>query len=299
MQAMLLAAGFGTRLKPYTLLRPKPLFPVLNQPLLWHALQQLEAAGFQHIVVNAHHLSGQIEAAVQRRPPGPARISLQVEPEILGTGGSLREALPRLADEPLLVMNGDLFHSINLPELLEAHRASGKSVTLALHDLPRFNTVHTAGDCVTGFGTAAQITESQQILAFTGVQVVNPEVLERIPAHRFFHIIDLYQELARTGIVGFVRVDDAFWQDMGTPADYLDLHQKLLQPDEWRIEASAQVSGEAQLRGWGCIGEGAFIGPGANLENCVVWEGARVPEKARFVHRIITGNPDLDREENP
>ena len=296
---MLLAAGFGTRLKPYTLLRPKPLFPVLNQPLLWHALQQLEEAGCQHIIVNAHHLAGQIEAAVQHRPPGPARIRLQIEPEILGTGGSLREALPQLADEPLLVMNGDLFHSIDLLALLAAHRASGKAVTLALHDLPRFNTVHIAGDCVTGFGSVGQLPEDQNLLAFTGVQVVNPEVLERIPAHRFFHIIDLYQELAQTGIVGFVRVDKVFWQDMGTPADYLDLHQKLLQPDEWRIEDKAQVSEEAQLLGWGCIGVGASIGPGARLENCVVWDGALVPEQACFANRIITGDPEVDSEEKP
>lgn len=302
MQAMLLAAGFGTRLKPYTLSRPKPLFPVLNRPLLHRALDQLAAAGCERIIVNAHHLAPQIAAAVDawaaaRPGPGP-RLHLQTEAEILGTGGGLREALPRLADEPLLVVNGDIFHEIDLAALRKTHQAGGNAVTLALHDLPRFNTVHVAEDRVTGFGKAADAPRPEEtVLAFTGAQVVNPEIIARIPAGRFFHIIDLYQEMARSGnpedAVGFVRVDGAFWRDMGTPDDYMLLHRELLSPGEWRVEPTARVAEGARFSGWGCVGADAAIAADAVLENCVVWDGARVPA-GTCRNRILTGNPDID-----
>lgn len=293
MQAILLAAGFGTRLKPYTNLRPKPLFPLMNRPLLHLQLERLQASGFEHIIVNAHHLAKQIEAALADWPG----VQLQYEPEILGTGGSLREALPSLADEPVLVANADVYHEVSLKALYEHHLQSGNAVTMALHDLPRFNTVQTDGSRVVNFKAGAGS------LAFTGLQVVNPEVIAQIPAGSFFHIIDLYQELAATGAIGLMRVDGSFWQDMGTPEDYLLLHQALFslvpQPDQWLIDKSAVIEPEVQLRGWGCIGAGAHIDLGAELKDCVVWDGAHVPAHARHSFRILTGDTVIDRGTAP
>ena len=88
MQAILLAAGYGTRLRPYTDLRAKPLFPVANRPLLDRLLDQLHAAFAEPVLVNCHHLADQIEAALGDRP----EVLVQREAEILGTGGSLRLA---------------------------------------------------------------------------------------------------------------------------------------------------------------------------------------------------------------
>ena len=102
MQAILLAAGYGTRLRPYTDLRAKPLFPVANRPLLDRLLDQLHAAGAVPILVNCHHLADQVEAALGRRP----EVLVQRETEILGTGGSLRLAIDRMDNDPVLVVNG-------------------------------------------------------------------------------------------------------------------------------------------------------------------------------------------------
>ena len=297
MQAILLAAGFGTRLRPYSTLRPKPLFPVLNQPLLHLLLARLTSSGFTNITVNAHHLAGQIETTLASWP----QARLQFEPEILGTGGSLRRALPFLRKQPVLVANGDVYHDIPLQALYTHHLQSGNDVTLAMHDLPRFNTVHTMGDRVLAFGAAPgdNTNNKNQCLAFTGLQVVNPELIAHIPAQGFFHIIDLYQQLAPSGRIGLMRVDGCFWQDIGTPADYLLLHKALLpQQQRWLIEPSAQIGKDVQLRGWGCIGAGAVVARGAELYDCVVWDGAQVPAGAKYQFRILTGNKDLDREQN-
>ncbi|MDD2465069.1 MAG: sugar phosphate nucleotidyltransferase [Desulfobulbus sp.] len=288
MQAIVLAAGFGTRLRPYTTIRPKPLFPVVNRLLLHRLLSQLAACDCQHVVVNCHHLPEQIEEALKDWPG----VQLQVEPEILGTGGGLRKALDNMENDPILVMNGDLYHEIDPEWLYHRHLLSKNDVTMALHDYPRFNTVRVGGDRVLGFAEAAQ----ENCLAFTGIHVVDPEVLERIALGRFHHIIDLYQDLAQEDRVGYCRTDSAFWYDIGTPADYLQLHARLLEPlGAWQVDPSVNMGDGVHCSGWGCIGAEAEIGAGAVLQNCVVWPGAKVPAGVQVEGAIITGNTDVDQ----
>ena len=282
MQALLLAAGFGTRLRPYTLVRPKPLFPICNVQLLHILLEKLAAVGCQKIVVNSHYLADQIAAAVTDRPG----VILQHEPEILGTGGSLRHALEHFTDGPVLVMNGDIYHEIDLCHLLEAHVAGSSAVTMALHNYPRFNTVRVRNNRVCGFG---KVEADESLLAFTGIHVLNREVIEQIPADGFFHIIDLYEQLAQAGQIGFVRVDGSFWQDIGTPADYLDVHRRLLEDKTpaWVISKQAEVGEGVKLSGWGTVESSAVIGSGAQLNRCVVWKNAVITPGEQLADRII------------
>lgn len=286
MQAILLAAGFGTRLRPYTEYRPKPLFPVLNTPLLIILLQKLRDAGCTRIVVNCHHLADQIKKVLSTSPD----IHVQHEPEILGTGGSLRKALPQFVNEPVLVMNGDIYHDVDLAALYGSHQCNQYKVTLAMHDFPRFNTVAVAGDRICSFMKSSQ-GEKQ---AFTGIHVVDPEVLESIPQSGFFHIIDLYQQLATNGQVGIFSADGCFWRDIGTPADYLDLHRELLTGAQgqcrWHISPGAQIASDAVLDDWGAIGKGCIVGSGARLARSVVWENATVDSGSLIEDRIVMGD---------
>jgi mannose-1-phosphate guanylyltransferase len=249
MQAMLLAAGLGTRLRPYTLIRPKPLFPVLNRPLLLILLDMLYQAGCTRVVVNGHHLGAQVEQAVA----GRKNLFYQHEPEILGTGGSLRQALPKFADEPVLVMNGDIFHNIDLAALYRHHVRSGNRITMAMHDCPCFNSVGVTDGIIRTFRPGSSQGQ-QEILAFTGIHIVDPSIISMIPTQSFFHIIDLYEELIRQDEkIGCHRIDGSLWQDIGTVEDYLELHAHLLsgtvqQPlpipvpsEPWLISSTATV----------------------------------------------------------
>ncbi len=285
MQAILLAAGYGTRLRPYTHIRPKPLFPVANRPLLDRLLDQLHAAFAAPVLVNCHHLADQIEAALGARP----EVLVQREAEILGTGGSLRLAIDRLDNDPVLVINGDLFHDIDLERVYHHHLRSGFDVTMALHDCPRFNTVRVADGRVLGFDEG-----DGERLAFTGIHVIDPDAIERIPRQGFFHIIDLYRELAAAGRIGCCRVDGNLWRDIGTPADYLDLHRELLAERGWLIDPTARVAADAVLEGWGCIGAGARVGAGVQLRDSVVWDSAAVVDNTVCTGRILTGDPAVD-----
>ena len=156
MKAAVLAAGLGTRLKPLTDICPKPLLPVLNRPLLGVALAQLEAAGCFQVAVNTHHLADQVHDFL-RSLPWSFQLSVSHEPEILGTGGGLRQLGEVLREGPFLALNADILTDLDLAGVYEAHHPGAVS-TLVLHDSPAYNHVWVAGDTVVNyfaFGGAA------------------------------------------------------------------------------------------------------------------------------------------------
>jgi mannose-1-phosphate guanylyltransferase len=301
MKAMILAAGLGTRLLPYTLKRPKPLFPVLNRELLHLTVSRIRQAGAGDIVVNAHHLRLQIKKALQAE----TGIILQEEETILGTGGGLRLARSHLGEKPVLVVNGDIYHSIDYREVYRSHNETGPDVSLVLHDYPRFNDVAVDENLrVTGFRSrsAAAGMGGTRLLAFTGIHVINPAVLELIPQDRPYCIIDCYRKLLQQG--GVIRAHLAtnhFWTDMGTPADYLKLHADLLAHTVPVYEELARTAADGPFAGlqnavigrdvklldWVCLGNGARIEDGATLQRAVVWDGALVPAGSIIRDAII------------
>ncbi len=300
MKAMILAAGLGTRLLPHTRQRPKPLFPVLNRPLLHLTVNRLREAGFAEIVVNAHHLRQQIKRSLA----GDAAIIVQEEEEILGTGGGLQKALSNFNRDPVLVVNGDIYHSIDYREVCRFHRQAGADVTLVLHDWPRFNSV-TVDEAmhITGFrGNSAGSQPGERTLAFTGIHVINPAVLATIPPGVNSSIISCYEKLLReSGTVQAFLATGHYWTDMGTPADYLGLHEGLLTgsvpvydelaiPDAERFAGldHAVVAEDVTLLDWVCLGREARIGAGATLQRTVVWDGVRVPAGAVIRDAIVS-----------
>ncbi len=292
MQAMILAAGFGTRLLPHTLIRPKPLFPILNQPLLLLTIKRLQNLGFDHIVVNCHHLRQQIVAALE----DIAGVIVQEEEVILGTGGGLRRAFGLLRNEPVLVSNGDIYHTIDLLELYRQHALGSQAVTLAMHDFPRFNTVRVEDNKIVRFSAATAVGG----LAFTGLHVLDPRVIGDITDNSYSCIIDHYRKLLENGEeIHSYRTDGCYWTDMGTPEDYLALHHGLLTGTipSWQeigpvakpycISASAELGSDLSLRGWASLGN-ARIGDKCHLERVVVWDEAILPEGSHLVETIVS-----------
>jgi mannose-1-phosphate guanylyltransferase len=229
MHAMILAAGLGTRLRPYTDHCPKPLFPVLGKPLVSHLLGQLRSSGCKSITINAHYLVEQFSDLLARE----ADVRLQVEEDILGTGGGLRKALPSFGREPLLVVNGDIVHSLDLAEIYDLHLASGAPVSMVVHDRTRFNNLQiTPAGLVSGLRVdkgRLSPDSADRLLAFAGIHVIDPLVLRDLPEQGFYDIIDLYKKMVGAGIeINAIEVTGHFWADIGTPADYLELHGRLL-----------------------------------------------------------------------
>ncbi|MBW2466563.1 MAG: NTP transferase domain-containing protein [Deltaproteobacteria bacterium] len=301
MKAMILAAGLGTRLLPFTLMKPKPLFPVLNIPLVHLTISRIRKSGFTTIIINAHHLRHQIKEALQHE----ANCILQEEETILGTGGGLRKAMPHFDDKPLLVVNGDIYHTINYQDVYSEHCASKADVTLVLHDYPRFNNV--AVDerlMITGFKkTDNACGQKGKLLAFTGIHVINPKILQNIPPETPCCIVECYEKiLAQGGTIRARLVEDHYWTDMGTPEDYLQLHADLLKQkipvyeelDKMILDApftglkNASISDAAKLIDWACIGKGAVIGDDVTIKRSVVWDDAVIPAGCIIQDAIVT-----------
>ncbi|MDF1578895.1 MAG: sugar phosphate nucleotidyltransferase [Desulfobulbales bacterium] len=304
MKAMILAAGLGTRLRPYSLFRPKPLFPVLGRPLVFHLLDQLRRSGFRQFVVNANYLSVQFVKVLG----GERNVDLQIEEDIIGTGGGLRMARPVFRGAPFLAVNGDILHSLDLAAIYRRHLASGAPVSLVVHDCPRFNNLRISADgrvtaLRVGSGDPAPDDEGR-LLAFTGIQVIDPEVLGDIPPAGFFDIIDLYIRLAAAGTaINAIEVSGHFWTDIGTAGDYLALHGRLLTAPalagkiglDYAVRRPVHCPGdvvlgrEVRFRDWAFVGAGARIGDNARLIRSVVWDGALVPEGAVVEDEIVVG----------
>ncbi len=288
--AVILAAGLGTRLRPLTYQIPKPLFPILNRPLLGLLLEQLAAAGFQRLAVNTHHQGEAIQEFVASQAPRHLKVVVRHEPQILGTGGGLKNLADFLGPDPFLVINGDIVTDIELGTVYDAHDATALA-TLLLHDYPRFNNVWlTADDRLVGFGPRPAAPEVlPRPLAFTGIQVVSPRLLGHMPAGKFVNIIDTYRQVIAGGetVAALVR-QDFFWQDIGTPQDYLEIHGRLLRgavPGLQRFfpHLADPCLGPKVILGRGvhcgggvCLGAGVRVGDGVSLKNTVVWSGAEL-----------------------
>jgi NDP-sugar pyrophosphorylase family protein len=289
MQAMILAAGFGTRLLPFTKFRPKPLFPILNRPPLLLTIERLQRAGCDHIVVNCHHLQQQMVDQLKKL----RGIVIQQEDMVLGTGGGLRLALQSFRDEPVLVTNGDIYHTVDFNSLYQYHLHDTAPVTMAMHHFPRFNSVSVANEQVAGFDN----TGNHPLLAFTGLHVVDPDILSSIPLFQSSSIIDHYRLLLeKKKRIAALRVDGCFWADMGTVEDYLALHGGLLTGaiPWWQELGEGLVSpfylrqpcGALSMKDWVCAGE-VKIGKDVHLERVVLWDGAVVPDGSRLKDTLV------------
>jgi mannose-1-phosphate guanylyltransferase len=309
--AVILAAGLGTRLRPMSYRVPKPLFPILNRPLLGLILSQLENAGFSRIAINTHYLAADIRRYLETQNQWHLEIFLSFEAEILGIGGGLRHMADFLGDSPFLVINGDIVTDLDFAEIHRQHRHNALT-TMILHDYPRFNNVWLAENGqVAAFGLPPAGPMPSAPLAFTGVQVVSPRIFDLIEPQKYVNIIDTYRQAISAGEpVAPVIKQGFYWQDIGTPQDYLEIHQRLLKNElpgftafyppitDPFLAAGVTVGAGSQMAGGVCLGPGVKVGagvylqntvvwadavidPGVRLEDCVVGQGVRVSESAR------------------
>jgi mannose-1-phosphate guanylyltransferase len=298
MKAMILAAGFGTRLRPLTLLKPKSLFPVLNKPLLAVIIEQLRRAGVTEIAVNAHHLGDQIAASLEKYNLSGITAHVLREGVILGTGGGLRNAERFLDDAPFLVVNGDIFTTIDLKAAYSFHIASGNTVTMALHHCPRYNNVLVDGrDSIKGFSL-----RPDGRMAFTGIHVINPDVLSLIPKGVYYDILDTYRALISKGakLVAF-RVSGHYWTDIGTIEAYLALHGDLLKgrvkgiddllpyDSPFCLAKDVSIGEGVEFTDWVSLGDRVSVGPHVRIARSIIWEGTRIRANSHIVNTVAHG----------
>jgi len=265
MKAMILAAGLGTRLRPLSWLLPKPMVPLGNRPLIAWLVDALVRDGIDEIVVNVHHLPEPIERDLPPLFPH-VRFHFSLEPEILGTGGGVRNVRALLERESdFFLLNGDSYQQPRFEALLRARRAHESIAALTLRHPPegdRFTAVWLAGAFVTGFGAG-----TGEPLMFSGSHCISREIFRRLPDRDVSSIVDdVYRPLVEQGsetIAGIL--DDGPWFDIGTPRRYLAASRALSGGSA--VGAGSVIEGELHDS---IVWEDCFIGPGVVLESCIV-----------------------------
>jgi len=238
MKAMLFAAGLGTRLRPLTNDRPKALLEVNGLSLLEIALRKLIANGCDHAVINVHHFAELIIEFLKRKDNFGIKISISDERSmLLETGGGLKKAKRYFKDAPFVIYNTDIITNLNIHDLYNVHLKSNAIATLAVRnrDTSRYllfdkKNYHLKGwtNKKTNEYKWSLPSEGDEIpFAFSGIQVVNPEIFKYMPRKKVFSTIELYLKAAKESMIKAYPHDEDIWIDAGKPND-LEAAKKIL-----------------------------------------------------------------------
>ena len=233
MKALILAAGFGTRLAPITDTLPKPLVPIINVPVIMYNIALLKSVGIEEIYINVHHGAEKIMDKLENGKKLGISITWLVEKEILGTGGAIG-ALKGLVDETILVINADTIMDVDIESMIDQHRASKRIVTLGLlkapkHDARSVVTCNDNGQIVRMIDSYITDNIPEGNAIFSGVHLIEPALLEYIPPTIYRSITThIYTRIIQESIEigGYFFTGD--WWDIGTPEAYLACHYELM-----------------------------------------------------------------------
>ncbi len=301
MKAFVLAAGKGTRLRPFTDDIPKPMVPVLNKPVMARVLELCHTHGFDEVVANLHYRGEKVSDYFGDGAGFGVNLQYSWEKELLGTAGGVRKQSGFLGDGTFLVISGDVVTDLDLQKLLHFHKKSGAIATMAVKEVgdpSRFGIVVTNPDgMIQSFQEKPASGTEKSNLANTGIYVFEPEVFDWIPKDAFYDFgKDLFPALVASGAPVFAMRTGAYWSDVGTLGQYLYTHWDLLTHPQLQerigkgtvIEPGAIVSSHALIgdnchiergavvMGYSCIGNDCVVRSSATVFDSIVWAAEKL-----------------------
>jgi NDP-sugar pyrophosphorylase family protein len=311
LRGMVLAAGFGTRLKPLTDRVPKPLVPVANRPCIHFALLLLRHTGVCEIAVNLHHRGPQIQTALGDGGSLGVKITYSLEETILGTGGGLVRMRSFLQDRTFFLLNSDVLTAVDLEAVLRFHRERGAAATMVVRPLPPGTDYTPLGVDQEGFLVSFKNLKRRargavQPCLFEGVHVLEPAVFDFLPPAGFSCVADQgYAGLLQNGLKVAAYPDPGPWFDLGTPSLYLQANLAVLSgraefpqlppdpagagPGSVRKGQDVSIGPGARLGPEVAVGDRCRIGAQAEITRSVLWEDSSVAPGARLDHVIVAG----------
>jgi mannose-1-phosphate guanylyltransferase len=295
-QAFVLAAGLGTRLRPLTDELPKPLIPIYQKPLVTFALDHLIGVGVKSFVINTHRLPKLFQSFFAARKYAGFPTTLIHEPDLLETGGGIKNAESHFGSEPFLTYSGDILTDVELQPLIDEHFRRGNDVTLALRHTGLASAValrdHRVVDISNRYGVAGNFD-------FANIAVWNSAIFQRIPPHKKISFVPIIADwINQGGRIGGIALDDGNWFNIGSRKEYLDVHRLIsnkhwrpayVKTREWpeRKASSAIVDSSAQLRGCTVVGRNCRVGAEAILDDTILWPDAEIASQSRLEACIV------------
>lgn len=305
MKAVVLAGGFGTRLHPLTIKRPKPMVPVLNRPLMEYVIALLKENGFRDITVLLFHQPEIIKNYFKNGSGFGVRLSYVEAPSDFGTAGAVRYAV-KSTKEPLLVISADLICDFPLRELVKLHRRKKAEVTIALtrvpNPLPYGIVITDKHGRVKYFLEKPSWSDVFSDTINAGIYVLSPRVLQTIPREESFDFShDLFPLLLKKDKPIYGLVMEGLWRDIGSLTEYGKVHRDVMKRTVIKLPKNIVLAKSAHLQGKVVIGEGTVIADDVHLENvsigpnCCVGRGAILREAVIWDNVAIGSEARLDR----
>jgi NDP-sugar pyrophosphorylase family protein len=310
MKAMILAAGFGTRLFPLTIDRTKPAIPFLGKPLVGYVAEYVAKFGFTDIVVNLHHQPESVKKALGDGSQFGVKIRYTIEePKILGTAGALDNARHLLEDDTFLIINGKIITDIDISSALETHKKTGALATMVLKEnvaRERFTIVETENDQIKAFGdfpksigqhkVQSPKSKVQSPLMFTGIHIVEPRVFEYIPRGVYSDIVPtFYRPAIAKGETIAAHVTNGNWFELSTIPRYLDISLAMLNGQKEKVITgeNCQISSSAKISN-SVIWDNVSIGTGAEINLSIIADGVKIKEGETYKNVAIVRAEMLD-----
>ncbi|CAN5677867.1 hypothetical protein BH24ACI3_BH24ACI3_17190 [soil metagenome] len=296
--AVILAGGKGTRLRPLTVYAPKPIVPLVNRPFLLYQLELLARSGTQNVVLSLSYQPNKIEDALASYDADGIDLKFTTEPNPLGTAGAFRFAADEAA-ETFIVFNGDILTDVDISKILNRHRDAKADATIVLarvEDPSRYGLVETDDEGrVLRFRekpTPEELAKLDINTINAGIYILDRKVLERIPKNENSSFeYNVFPGLLEDKLNFYSYIlDGEYWRDIGTPTSYLDGHMDFL---AGKIKgftiggAATEVATAADICSNSVLGEGCIVKPNAHIINSVLGPGVRVEEKAVIENSVI------------
>jgi NDP-sugar pyrophosphorylase family protein len=293
MRAIVLSAGYGTRLWPLTEDRTKPAIPILGKPLVGYVAEYLAGYGIDEIVVNLHHRPDSVRHALGDGSRFGVKLHYVEEPVILGTSGALDNTREFFEHETFAVVNGKIITDIDLHAALATHRNANALATLVL--LPntrreRFSIVETDAGRVTGFGRMpSEAGTGPAPLMFTGIHIIEPRIFQYVP-HGVFSdsVIDVYPRAIANGEIIAAHVASGKWRELSTLKRYLDISVELLQEEgkSFVAGANASISSSATVTD-SVLWNDVEVAAGAQINRAVLADDVKIPATEVIENAVV------------
>ena len=299
MQALILAGGKGTRLRPLTVYTPKPIVPVVNRPFLLYQIDVLRRAGITDITLSLSYQPDKIVHVLGNGSELGVNLRYITEPSPMGTGGAYKFASAALR-ETTIVFNGDILTDLDVGEVVEFHQSKNAEATITLvpvDDPSRYGVSEVdEDDRILRFIEKPQADELARLNINTinaGIYILEPSILDIIAqdVNRSFEY-DVFPDILRRELPFFGYVmRDKYWLDIGTPASYLKAHHDFLAGRiagfDSGANAESDVATRSEIDKRSVIGEGCTIKPGVRISNSVIGAGVYIDEKAVIENSVI------------
>lgn len=331
MKAVVMAGGEGSRLRPITANRPKPLVPVANEPIMLHIVNLLKRHGVEDVVVTLHYLADEIQGYFDDGADFGVRMSYSIEDTPLGTAGSVKKAEAQLQDGTFVIISGDALTDCDLTAAVEFHKKKGSLATLVLYRVASpldFGVVITAEDGkVLRFQEKPSWSEVFSDTVNTGIYILEPEILELMEQGKQYDWSqDIFPQLLRDGKPIYGYVMEGYWCDVGTLQQYREAQEHVLsgqaalpvsgtewQPGIWVgahsvvderatlvppivIGRNCKVKGDARIGPYSVLGDNCLVEEGANVSRSVLWEGAYIGPSVSVQSAIVGARSTIKRD---